>query len=93
MRLLRRLPPRIQDLAEEGFRVFEKNPNDPLLETQSLYDSDVGRHRKGSYSTRVSYRYRAIYVIDNGKNGDQERQYCWYWIGTREDYANFIGSR
>lgn len=93
MKRLAALPKDIQQLANDLFEVFERNPADPILETKSLHDTSSGRHRCGSFSTRINLRYRAIYVVDNGRDGDQEPQYCWYWVGSREDYANFVGAR
>lgn len=92
-RLLAQLPPDIQEKAEKLFARFQKDQFDPILCNEDLYDSNVGRHRKGSRSVRITLRYRAIYVVDNGPKGDQPEQVCWYWIGSRESYANFIGSR
>jgi hypothetical protein len=92
-KLFDRLPAEIQRRANELFAVFEKDPQDPLLCTKALHDSSSGRHRSGSFSTHITIRYRAIYVIDNGKSGNEERQVCWYWVGSREDYANFVNAR
>lgn len=91
--LLAGLPAGIQRKAEDLFKVFVQNPHDPMLQNEDLYDSDKGRHRIGSRSVAVTIRYRAIYVIDKGKSDKGPEQVCWYWIGSREHYANFIGCR
>lgn len=88
-----KLPERIQELAKHLFKLFQANPNDPILDTHNLADTKKGRHRKGSRAVAVSARYRAIYVIDNGKTGNEEAQVCWYWIGSHESYNGFVGSK
>jgi len=88
-----RLPSTIQEMARQLFEIFKKDPFDPLLHNEDLYDSKKGRHRKGSRKVEITRRYRAIYVIDNGPDGRSEEQICWYWVGSREDYANFIYAR
>ena len=88
-----RLPERIRNLAKEQFRRFEKDPHDPMLENEDCYDSRKGRHRAGSRAVSLTRRYRALYVVDNGPDGKQPKQYCWYWVGSHEDYNNFIGSK
>lgn len=86
----KKLPSGIQDLMVRLFKVFQADPSDPRLETEPLYDTRRSRHRTGSRSIHVTLRYRAIYVIDKGKNGDEDEQYCWYWVGSHEDYNNFV---
>lgn len=90
LRLLSKLPREIQELAEAKFKVFQ---TDPMLERESCYDSKRSKLRKGSFSVRVGIHYRAVGVEDNGPNGDEEPQICWYWIGSRSDYANLLGCR
>ena len=90
---LEKLPESVQRAATNLFKVFRQNPADPILETESLNDNKRGRHRRDSFSVRVGLRYRAIYVVDNGERGDEPKQYCWYWIGSHQDYNKFIGSR
>ncbi len=93
LRLLSKLPREIQELAEAKFRVFQTDPMHPMLERESCYDSKRSKLRKGSFSVRVGIHYRAVGVEDNGPNGDEEPQICWYWIGSRGDYANLLGCR
>jgi hypothetical protein len=88
-----RLPANIQELADRLFAIFEADPTDLRLCTKALNDSRRGRHRNGSFEVRISLRYRAIYVVDRGPDGNGDPQYCWYWIGSREDFANFVGCR
>ncbi len=82
--LLSRLPSRIQELAEHHFRLFLENPFHPMLDNHLLHDSHRGRHRHGSRAVSITRRYRAIYVTDGSTN-------VWYWIGSHEDYNNFLG--
>lgn len=83
---LARLPPHIQRAAQQAFEAFVANPRHPALNDHPLGDTSRGRHRIGSRSVRVTRSYRAIYVIDGPTT-------VWYWIGSHEDYNNFIGSR
>lgn len=91
--MLDRLPPRIKEKAEALFKVFRTDPFHPILGNEDLYDSKRGSHRVGSRSVEVTKFYRAIYVVDRGPDGKGPEQCCWYWIGSREAYAGFIGCR
>jgi len=86
------LPAHIFELSEKLFEVFDANPNDPRIDSHPLDDTRKGRHKKGSVAVEITKRWRAIYVIDNGENGDEELQYCWYWVGSHEKYNNFVGT-
>ena len=90
------LPERIQDAACEAFEAFKNDPFEPTLENHGLSDSKKGRHRKGSRAVSVTRRYRAIYVEDDNQRfvpSLPKRVNVWYWIGSHEDYNNFIGSK
>lgn len=87
-----RLPKPVQRIADRLFEVFEKNPEDPRLQTENLHDNSKGSHRDGSKSIRLTQQYRSIYVVDNGKDGDGPTQYCWYWTGSHADYDRFTGA-
>jgi hypothetical protein len=93
MKLLERLPEDIQELAEAKFRLFQLDPKHPMLEREDCYDSKRSKLRKGSFAVRIGIHYRAIGVEDCGPDGEGEPQVCWYWIGTRSDYANLLGCR
>jgi hypothetical protein len=93
MKLFEELPEPIRKRAALLYPIFCQDPYAPILGNEDLYDSAKGRHRKGSRSIEITKRYRAIYVVDNGVDGKGEKQNCWYWCGSRESYANFIGSR
>lgn len=92
-KMLSDLPPDAQRLADGVFRRFLKNPADPSLDTKALYDSKRGHHQMDSYSVRITLNYRAVYVIDNGKDGKGPKQFYWYWIGSREQFSGFAASR
>ena len=72
--------------AAEAYRLFLENPEHPMLENHALYDSGRGRHRNASRAVSVTYRIRAIYVVDGDTN-------VWYWIGTHEAYNVFTGNK
>jgi hypothetical protein len=82
--MFERLPPRIQEAADAAFQTFLENHFHPALENHELHDTKKGRHRKGSRAVSITRRYRAIYVTDGPTN-------VWYWIGSHEDYNNFVG--
>ena len=82
--MLAKLPDRIQEAADDAYRFFLQNPNHSALGNHALADTKKGRHRKGSRAVAVTARYRAIYVTEGPTN-------VWYWIGSHEDYNNFVG--
>ena len=68
------LPEHVQKLADKKFVLFKANPRHPSL----------GFGKKGVVHTvEVGRSYRAM---ARERNGD----YYWFWIGTHEDYNNFI---
>jgi len=83
-KLLAKLPPHIREAAEEAYRFFQQTPNHPILENHPLEDTKKGRHRNRSRAVSITRRYRAIYVTEGPTN-------VWYWIGSHEDYNNFVG--
>jgi hypothetical protein len=85
------LPENVQKLAAAAYPFFREDPFDPSLENEDLYKHRRGRHAPGSRSVAISRRYRAIYRTDNGIDGRSEVTAVWYWIGSHEDYNNFVG--
>jgi hypothetical protein len=71
-------------LAEAAFQRFLENRFAPELHNKAIGDNDKGRYRVGTRSVWINYRYRALYVVDGATN-------VWYWIGSHEDYNDFIG--
>ena len=82
--MLASLPERIQEAAALAYRQFLADPNHPSLALHQLQDTKKGRHQSGSWAVSVTRRYQAIYVQDGNDN-------VRYWIGTREDYNNYVG--
>jgi hypothetical protein len=81
-----RLPRHVQELATAAFRLFRANSDHPSLRRHSLEDTDKGRHRSESFSVSITLQYRAIYTVDGDVN-------VWYWVGSHNDYENFIGKK
>lgn len=81
---LEKLPAHIQELAGDAYRQFLDDPYHPVLDNHELVDTKKGRHRKSSRAVSITRRYRAIYVTEGDTN-------VWYWIGSHEDYNNFVG--
>ncbi|MGD9648538.1 MAG: hypothetical protein AB7U73_22700 [Pirellulales bacterium] len=82
--MLARLPAEVQAAADAAFTLFRRDPFHPVLANHELVDTKKGRHRKASRAVTITRRYRAIYVVDGSTN-------VWYWIGSHEDYNNFVG--
>lgn len=78
------LPAAVQRIVEAAYRKFLENPNHQSLHRKELHDTHRGQHRRGSWSVRVTLKYRAIYVLDGDTN-------VWYWIGSHSDYNIFTG--
>ena len=68
------LPPQVQALAREKFKLWSESPNHPLLK--------FAERRNGVCVVRVGNRYRALGLHE----GDV---IAWFWIGTHEEYNNF----
>jgi hypothetical protein len=79
-----RLPRSIKEAAKEAFKLFIANPDHPSLHHHALHDSNKGRHKTGSHAVHITRRACAIYAPSGSFN-------VWYWIGTHEDYNNFVG--
>ena len=90
--MLEALPQRIQAAARLAFERFRESPDYPSLERHPLHDDGRGRHKRGSFAVCAgSKRYRAIYVPDTNPTPPHKPANVWYWIGTHEDYNNFVG--
>lgn len=92
-RRFNRLPQSIRNMASKDFERFQENPDHPALQTEELHDTRRGRHRPGSRSVRVGLRYRAIYFLEPDRQDATKVVAIWYWIGSHEDYNNFISSK
>ncbi|HXJ95851.1 MAG TPA: hypothetical protein VMT20_23670 [Terriglobia bacterium] len=68
------LPPAVQNLADEKYRLFKQDPFHPSLEFQA----------KGRvWTVAIGRSYRAI-----ARRFDNDLH--WVWIGSHEDYNNIL---
>ncbi len=84
--LFAKLPRQIREIAGPTYLIFLRDPRYPALRLHSLVDNAKGRHRAGTWSVTVAAKYRALYAVEDGTN-------VWYWIGSHNDYENFIGKK
>ena len=68
------LPPSIQKIAKDNFKLLKNNPYHP-----SLHFKKVGKF----WSARIGLTHRALAVED----GDD---FIWVWIGTHDEYERLI---
>ena len=73
-RLLKILPPRIQEAALKNIELLKNDPSHP-----SLHFKKVGRF----WSIRVGMGHRALATED-------EEGYIWFWIGHHDEYMRLI---
>jgi len=85
------LPKRARENADAAFELFKSDPFHPVLENHELHKDRRGRHRPGSRAVAVTRRYRAIYLPDEAPKPPRNPANVWYWIGTHEDYNNYVG--
>ena len=71
------LPPDIQQLADETFKLLKEDSSHP-----SLHFKKVGRY----WSVRIGLHYRAVAV-------EQGSDIVWFWIGPHSEYDRIIGGR
>jgi hypothetical protein len=70
-----KLPADVQDLARGKFRLWKRDPFHPSMKFKPL----IGN----VWSVRIGNNYRAL----ARRHGDLA---VWFWIGTHEEYNNFI---
>jgi hypothetical protein len=70
-----RLPAHVQCFARDKFQIWQRDPFHPSMQSKPL----VGN----IWSVRIGDRYRALAQ----KHG---HLVVWFWIGTHEEYNNFI---
>jgi hypothetical protein len=73
----RDLPPDIQRLADEYYKLLKSDERHP-----SLHFKKVGRFR----SVRVGLHYRALGVEDG-------EDIVWFWIGHHAEYDRLLAAR
>ena len=71
------LPPDIQQLADENFKLLKEDSSHP-----SLHFKKVGRY----WSVRIGLHYRAV-AVERGSD------IVWFWIGPHSEYDRIIGGR
>ncbi len=84
--MYRALPKEVQEEAVAAFQQFLQNPTHSSLRLHSLQNRSRGHHRDGTMSVSVTKSYRALFVVEGGKN-------VWYWIGTHADHDTFTGKK
>jgi hypothetical protein len=70
-----KLPPNVQETAREKYLLWQRDPFHPPLQFKPL--------RAGIWSVRIGNSYRAL-----ARRHDE--LVVWFWIGTHEEYNNFI---
>jgi len=71
------LPPEIQRVARQNYKLLKENPNHPSLHFKLVFN---GRFR----SVRIGIHYRALGVpIPEGVQ--------WFWIGNHAEYDRLLG--
>lgn len=73
----RRLPSRIQELADKGFELLKTDPYHP-----SLHFKKIGG-AKQLWSARVGAHYRVLGV-------EKPEGIVWFWIGSHADYDRML---
>jgi hypothetical protein len=73
----RALPPEVQRLADENYRLLKQNERHPSLQLKR-----AGRF----WSVRVGLHYRALAVED-------AENLVWFWIGHHSEYDRLIAGR
>lgn len=71
------LPPEIQQLADENFRLLKQDLSHP-----SLHFKKAGRF----WSVRIGIHFRAL-AVEEGSD------IVWFWIGQHAEYDRLIGRR
>ena len=69
------LPGRIQQLAQEKYRLLENNPRHPSLHFKKI--------REGLWSARVNREYRTVALR-------KPEAFFWIWIGPHDEYERLI---
>ncbi len=83
----KKVPPRLQKFITPALDLYAKNPAHPSLHAKPLKHTKKGRHARDSVRICITNKYRAIGVCDD------DAVMIWYWIGSHNDYENFIGRK
>ena len=71
------LPPDVQRLAENAYRLWRDNPRHTSLQFKRLHRS------REIFSVRIGLRYRALGV-------QRDDAVAWYWIGSHAEYDRLV---
>jgi hypothetical protein len=69
-----RLPKKVQQLADNNFKLLKENSKHPSLHLKEINDI---------WSVRVGIKYRALGV-------EKDSDIVWFWIGSHSDYDKII---
>jgi hypothetical protein len=72
-----RLPERIQNQAQQAYKLFGQNPYHPNLPFGQLHPT------RSIHSVRISLGYPAVGI----REGDE---IIWFWIGSHAEYDRLI---
>lgn len=72
-----RLPERIQNQAQQAYKLFGRNPYHPSLRFRQVHPT------RPIYSVRISIGYRAVGIRE-------EDEIIWFWIGSHAKYDRLI---
>ena len=73
----RRLPRRIQELAQKNYRLWKRDPTHPSLDFKRV------SRRNPVFSVRVGIGWRAVGLR-------QEDTMIWFWIGSHAEYNRLL---
>lgn len=76
--LYRKLPPRIQTLADKKFKLLKENPSYHSLRLEKLEGYD------NYWSVRVTKGYRAV-------ASKEKESFVWFFIGEHDTVYNWLG--
>jgi hypothetical protein len=72
-----KLPPQIQRQAKNVFKLFRKDPYNPVLHFGQVHPTEP------IYSVRIGLGWRAVGI-------KQADHVAWFWIGSHADYDNLL---
>jgi mRNA-degrading endonuclease RelE of RelBE toxin-antitoxin system len=78
-KLFAKLPPEIQHLAKENYKLWSDNPHHPSIKFEQKKGS------KNIFSARIGDHYRALAFMEH----DIVK---WFWIGSHADYNTLLSN-
>ncbi len=76
-KLLSELPLSVQEQAAKAYEFWKEDPYHPSLQFKRV------SQRQPIYSARVSLNYRVLGLLESN-------HIYWYWIGTHDQYDEFL---